>query len=183
MIVGRDNLLKLFPDFADDVQENGIDLRVGELFITKNFSENADIVGCVNDEKFLPILEKVEPFMDEYELEPKKYYFVKVDRDIHIPDGYTQTYAIRSTFARCGLLLMSAIGDNDFNGRLMMGLYNTNDFPIHMGVNERIIQAVTYQNDGTASNYEGSYQNNQIYQSNSKSIEDAYQSNPKGVRR
>lgn len=164
MIVGRENLIKMFPDFKDDVAENGIDLRVGELY---EIDENQDFkIGCVDDEKYLPKLNKIEcnGFGTYYILEPQKYYFVEVDRDIHIPDGYTQTYAIRSTFARCGLLLISAIGDNNFNGRLMMGLYNTNKkVPIHIGKNERIIQAVTYQNDGTASNYEGSYQNNKIY--------------------
>ena len=44
-------------------------------------------------------------------------------------------------------------------------LYNTNrNVPVFIGANERIIQAVTYQNDGTASKYNGSYQNNAIYE-------------------
>lgn len=167
MIVGRENLIKLFPDFSDDVQENGIDLRVGKIYQIEDDYPNR-ILGCFNDTKFLPTLDEIEvTYIDDYPvyvLEPMKYYFVKADKDIHIPDGYTQTYAIRSTFARCGLLLISAIGDNDFNGRLMMGLYNTNrQASIFVGANERIIQAVTYHNDGTASNYEGSYQNNKIY--------------------
>lgn len=167
MIVGRDNLLELFPDFADDVQENGIDLRIGEVFIIEDDYPNR-VLGCVDGTKLLPTLDKIEiQYLNDkpvYVLEPMRYYFVKVDKDIHIPDGYTQTYAIRSTFNRCGLLLISSVGDNDFNGRLMMGLYNTNrHVPIVVGANERIIQAITYQNDGTASSYEGSYQNNKIY--------------------
>ena len=167
MIVGRENLLKLFPDFADDVQENGIDLRIGKVYQIEDDYPNR-ILGCFDDEKFLPNLDELEiTYIDGkpvYILEPMKYYFVKVDKDIHIPDGYTQTYAIRSTFARCGLLLISSIGDNDFNGTLMMGLFNTNrKAGIFVGANERIIQAVTYQNDGTASNYDGSYQNNKAY--------------------
>ena len=164
MIVGRDNLKKLFPNCAEDVQENGIDLRIGELYEIDTVNSN-QIIGCVDDEKFLPELKKVDLFDDDiYVLHPKKYYFVKVDRDIEIPHNYTQTYAIRSTFARCGLLLISSVGDDGFCGRLMMGLYNTNKItPICMGKNERIIQAITYQNDGTASQYDGSYQNNKIY--------------------
>lgn len=167
MLVGRDNLIELFPDFKDDVQENGIDLRIGELYTIADDYPNR-VIGCIGDEKFLPTLEKEEiTYLDDepvYMLEPMKYYFVKVDKDIHIPDGYTQTYYIRSTFARCGLLLISSVGDNNFSGRLMMGLYNTNrNVPIFIGANERIIQAVTYQNDGTASNYDGVYQNNKAY--------------------
>lgn len=162
MIVGRENLIKLFPNFKEDIQENGIDLRVGKIYTIDELE--TDVLGCVDDKKYLPTLKEVKCDGGVYILKPQKYYFVKVDKDIHIPDGYIQTYAIRSTFARCGLLLISSIGDNDFNGRLMMGLYNTNRIlTIHIGENERIIQAVTYENDGTASNYEGSYQNNEIY--------------------
>ena len=60
---------------------------------------------------------------------------------------------------------MSSVGDNGFNGTLMMGLYNTNkNVSVFVGKNERIIQAVTYQNDGTASQYDGSYQDDEIYE-------------------
>ena len=164
MIVGKKNLLKLFPNFADDIQQNGIDLRVGELY--KIREKKSSVVGCINDEKVLPNLYKVEPDnKGVYILKPKTFYFVKVDREIEIPKGYTQTYLIRSTFARCGVVLLSSVGDDGFKGTLMMGLYNTNnEMPICMGKNERIIQAVTYLNDGTASQYDGSYQNNAIYE-------------------
>lgn len=167
MIVGRENLIKLFPNFEDDIAENGIDLRVGKIYQIEDDYPNR-LLGCFGDEKFLPTLDELPiTYIDGnpvYVLEPMRYYFVKVDKDIHIPDGYTQTYAIRSTFARCGLLLISAIGDNGFEGRLMMGLYNTNrQVSILIGANERVIQAVTYENDGTASLYDGSYQNNKIY--------------------
>ena len=162
MIVGRKNLIKLFPNFKEDVQENGIDLRVGELYTINE--DDGLVIGCIDDKKWLPELEKVKLVDDNYKLEPQTYYFVKVDRDIEIPNGYTQTYLIRSTFARCGLQLISSVGDNGFKGTLMMGLYNTNKkLPIFMGKNERIIQALTYENDGTATEYDGSYQNNKAY--------------------
>lgn len=163
MIVGRENLIKLFPNFADDVQENGIDLRIGELYTIDEHEYS--VVGCKDDEKILPTLVKVDDDgMGYYLLKPKKYYFVKVDREIEIPHNYTQTYLIRSTLARCGLLLISSVGDDSFKGTLMMGLYNTNDkLDIIVGKNERIIQAVTYENDGTAKAYDGSYQNNKLY--------------------
>lgn len=172
MIVGRDNLIKMFPNFKDDIQENGIDLRVGEVYELSDdliHYNGGQIIGCINDKKFLPNLKKVEltdftGFADGgavYVLEPRQFYFIKVDRDIEIPHGYCQCYFIRSTFTRCGLRLLDSWGDDGFKGRLMLGLYNTNKAtPIVMGANERIIQAVTIENDGTASEYNGSYQNN-----------------------
>ena len=167
MIVGKNNLIKLFPDFAEDVAENGIDLRVGKIYKISDFL----IRGSVNDKKMLPDMEEVElnndfprKLSDVYILNNEDYYIVEIDRPIHIPDGYCQIYKIRSTFARCGLQLISAVGDNDFNGTLRLGLKNLTNSNIYIGKNERIIQALTIKNDGTASSYDGDYQNDKIYE-------------------
>lgn len=156
MIVGKERLIEMFPSFKDDVQQNGIDLRVGKIRKLVNLED----IGCVNDNKMLPYYEEIDVDLIDgyYRLEPKTYYNVVVDRDIEIPNGYTQLYYIRSTFTRCGLQLLSSVGDNGFKGRLMMGLYNVSDSDILIGNNERIIQAVTFENDGTASIYDGTYQ-------------------------
>lgn len=158
MIVGHDNLLELFPDFKDCIKENGIDLKVGRV----RMIHSSEDTGCVNDIKMLPHYEEVDVDVTDgyYRLKPKTYYNVIIDRDIEIPNGYTQLYYIRSTFTRCGLQLLSSVGDNGFKGRLMMGLYNVSDNDILVGSNERIIQAVTFENDGTASLYDGTYQEN-----------------------
>ena len=38
-VVGHDNLVELFPDFKEDIQENGMDLRLGKLeAIQKNYN-------------------------------------------------------------------------------------------------------------------------------------------------
>lgn len=165
MLVGKQNLEKLFPNFIEDIAENGIDLRVGK--IEQPFKTNS--IGCVADKKLLPEYEEVLPFNDKYNneyyvLEPHKFYFVTCDREIKIPNGYTQIYLIRSTFGRCGLQLISSVGDNGFYGSLKMGLINNNEQPIFVGKNERIIQALTFENDGTASLYDGVYQNDLAYQ-------------------
>ena len=156
MILGKEKLIDLFPNFSEDVQQNGIDLRVGRI---RKIVSSED-TGCVNDTKMFPHYEVVDVYVTDgyYRWEPKTYYNVIIDRDIEIPNGYVQLYYIRSTFTRCGLQLLSSVGDNGFKGRLMMGLYNVSDNDILMGSNERIIQAVTYENDGTASLYDGTYQ-------------------------
>lgn len=167
MIVGRENLIEMFPDFENDIAENGIDLRVGKIYRIIDES----IKGSINDEKMLPEMEEIVTqsvsyydVNNVYILNNNDYYIVEIDRPIHIPDGYCQLYKIRSTFARCGLLLISAVGDNDFNGTLRLGLKNLSNGDIYIGRNERIIQALTIANDGTASNYEGDYQNDRIYE-------------------
>lgn len=164
-VIGNKKLKELFPTFKDDVAENGIDLRIGELYIiNKKQSNENGWVGCVDDEKLPPTYAKVKKEgRDHYILEPKNFYFAKIDRPIHIPKGYIQQYYLRSTFSRCGLILTDAIGDSDFNGTLMLGIYNSSPVQVHMGFNERIIQAVTIKTDGTDISYDGNYQNDKIY--------------------
>ena len=164
-IVGNNNLKKMFPNFKDDVAENGIDLRLGELLIINKIeSKKNEHVGCVDDNKHPPVYAEVKKDgKTHYSLEPHNFYFAKIDRPIHIPKGYIQQYYLRSSFSRCGLILTDAIGDSDFNGTLMLGIYNSSPVPVSMGFNERIIQAVTIKTDGTETSYDGSYQHDKIY--------------------
>ena len=91
-VIGHDNLRKLFPNFADDVAENGIDLRIGELYIINK--KESERIGCVEDEKYLPTYAKVPLRYNEYRLEPHNFYFARIDRPIHIPKGYIQQYRL-----------------------------------------------------------------------------------------
>ena len=162
MIVGHDKLLELFPDFKDCIKENGIDLSIGKVEHTTN--RNNKLIGCVDGEKHLPVTYEVAPSDGVYKFYPHNYYTIVVDRPIKIPDGYCQFYFMRSTFARCGLILTDAVGDNGFEGTLRIGVYNANNLPITCGTNEAIIQAVTIRNDGTATTYNGDYKEDKIYE-------------------
>ena len=165
MIIGHDKLLELFPDFKDCIKENGIDLSIGKVEHTTN--KYNDLIGCVNGEKHLPRTYEIKPDSKSgnYKFYPNNYYTIVVDRPIKIPDGYCQFYFIRSTFARCGLVINDAVGDNGFTGTLRIGVYNANNIPITAGPNEAIIQAVTIKNDDTATNYDGDYKEDKIYES------------------
>ena len=160
-LIGKGTLKRLFPQFNEDIGGNGIDLRIGKL---EAILQDNKIMGCVDDKKYAPNYFKI-PLKNEeyYELLPHNFYFATVDRKIHIPEGYCQTYLIRSTFARCGLYLTSSVGDSDFKGYLRMGLYNASPQSIHIGKNERIIQALTWKTDDTDESYNGDYQNDKFY--------------------
>ena len=162
MIIGNESLKELFPEFEDCIKENGIDLRIGSVEHTTN--RNNKLIGCVDGEKHLPVTYEVAPTDGVYKFYPHNHYTIVIDRPIHIPDGYCQFYFIRSTFARCGLQLLSSVGDNGFEGTLRIGVYNANNLTITAGLNEAIIQAVTIKNDGTATTYNGAYKDDHIYQ-------------------
>ena len=113
----------------------------------------------------MPVTYEVAPSDGVYKFYPHNYYTLVVDRPIKIPDGYCQFYFIRSTFARCGLMINDAVGDNGFEGTLRIGVYNANNLTITCGLNEAIIQAITIKNDGTAKTYNGDYKEDKIYES------------------
>ena len=164
MIIGNESLKGLFPEFEDCIKENGIDLRIGKVEHTTNRGNK--LIGCIDGTKYLPQTYEVEPNSDGvYKLYPHNHYTIVVDRPIKIPDGYCQFYFMRSTFARCGLILTDAVGDNGFEGTLRIGVYNANNLTITAGLNEAIIQAVTIKNDGTATTYDGDYKEDKIYES------------------
>lgn len=162
MIIGEGKLKELFPNFKDDIEANGIDLRIGEVYQIVN---NGEIKGCIDDKKYKPeyIHVPVNKHYNAYIFKPHEYYFIKIDRPIHIPKGYIQRYLLRSTFTRSGLILTDAVGDSDFNGTLMLGVYNSNNDNVYAGKNERIIQAVTESTDDTVGSYTGSYQHDSLY--------------------
>ena len=164
MIIGNESLKELFPEFEDCIKENGIDLKIGKVEHTTN--KGNKLIGCIDGEKHLPITYEVKPDSNGvYKFYPHNYYTIVVDRPISIPNGYCQFYFIRSTFARCGLQLLSSVGDNGFEGTLRIGVYNANNLTITAGLNEAIIQAVTIKNDDTATKYEGTYQGDKPYES------------------
>lgn len=162
MIVGHKNLVKMFPSFKDDIAENGIDLRVGKIY-KLTIDEDKPICGCVDNIKILPNFVQIKDVKGLYDLRPNEIYSVEIDRPIKIPNGYCQLYKLRSTFARCGLLLISAVGDDSYNGTLRFTLKNLSNFNIQIGANERIVQAVTFENDGSAIAYNGSYQDDNMF--------------------
>ena len=164
MIIGNENLKDLFPEFEDCIKENGIDLRIGSVEHTTN--RNNKLIGCVDGVKHLPKTYEIQPdsITGCYKFYPHNYYTIVVDRPIKIPEGYCQFYFIRSTFARCGLVINDAVGDNGFEGTLRIGVYNANNIPITAGPNEAIIQAVTIKNDDTATTYTGDYQGDKVYE-------------------
>ena len=165
MIIGHDKLLDMFPNFEDCIKENGLDLKIGKVEHTTN--KGNKLIGCINGEKHLPKTYEIQPdsTTGNYKFYPHNYYSIIVDRPIKIPEGYCQFYFIRSTFARCGLILTDAVGDNGFEGTLRIGIYNGSNLTVTAGPNEAIIQAVTIKNDGNALTYDGDYKGDKIYES------------------
>lgn len=161
-MLGKIVLEKLYPDFKDDIEANGIDLRVGKIY---NF-EDSNEVGLYNDIKKLPPInelaksKKVLPDKNigyGYYLRPGISYSVTVDRIMKIPKGFSQLYFPRSSLIRSNISLFTAVGDSGFEGTLQFKIRNDGDVDFFLGENERFCQMVSFRVEG-AGYYDGDYQ-------------------------
>jgi len=148
-MLGEKKLLKIFPEFKEDIQPAGIDLRLNEVFIQKSPA------SLVNDEKELPDLEKLEPPL--YTLKAKNAYTVTTSPKVKIPEGCSMIFLPRSTLLRSFISIHTALGDPGFYGTLKFLLYNYGKFDYTIKRGERIVQAVVFNVKGSGI-YNGSYQ-------------------------
>lgn len=149
MMLGEEELVKLFPDFADLVQPSGIDLALDKIYTQE--SEGS----LIDNQKKLPDIKEMEGPI--YTLKPHTAYLASIDRKIKIPKGYTMLYLPRSTLLRSFISVQTAVGDPGFYGTLMFMIYNHGDFDYKIKKGDRIAQAVVFPVVGSGE-YNGSYQ-------------------------
>lgn len=148
-MLGEEELVKLFPDFADLVQPSGIDLALDKIYTQE--SEGS----LIDNEKNLPDIKEMEGPI--YTLKPHTAYLASIDRKVKIPKGYTMLYLPRSTLLRSFISVQTAVGDPGFYGTLMFMIYNHGNFDYKIKKGDRIAQAVVFPVEGSGE-YNGSYQ-------------------------
>ena len=143
-MLGEEELVKIFPDFADLVQPSGIDLELDKIY--KQTSEGS----LIDNEKNLPDIEELQGPI--FTLKPHTAYLASIKRK-----GYTMLYLPRSTLLRSFVSVQTAVGDPGFYGTLMFMIYNHGDFEYKIKSGDRIAQAVVFPVEGSGE-YNGSYQ-------------------------
>lgn len=160
-VLAKKDLKKMYPDIDDEqFTPNGIDLRLEKVMLPENISKS--LFGIVNGEKLIPDLIEIPPLEGKYILNPGKKYFFNLGR-VHIPEGYCQTYYLRSTIARAGGELYSSVGDAGYDGDIIVGFKVDGVASLVLEQGERVVQALTYVLSDNSDSYDGVYQNNQIY--------------------
>ena len=148
-MLGEDELIKLFPEFKENIQPSGIDLALDEILIQK--SEGS----LIDNEKNLP---KVEPLKGPiYTLKPHTSYLATIDKKIKIPKDYTMLYLPRSTLLRSFISIQTAVGDPGFYGTLTFLIINHGEYEFKIKKGDRIAQAVVFPSKGSGE-YNGTYQ-------------------------
>ena len=154
-MLGEEELLQLFPEYKEDIQPSGIDLRADKLF------KQCTGGSLIDNNKNLPELEEIEPEDNIYTLEPHTSYSITIQGKTKIPVGYTMLYLPRSTLLRSFISVHTAVGDPGFYGTLQFLIVNNGNYPFKLKKGERIAQAVVFEVKGSGK-YEGSYQENEV---------------------
>ena len=76
-MLGEEELVKIFPDFADLVQPSGIDLELDKIY--KQTSEGS----LIDNEKNLPDIEELQGPI--FTLKPHTAYLASIKRKVKIP--------------------------------------------------------------------------------------------------
>lgn len=148
-MLGQDELVKLFPEYKENIEASGIDLKVDKVY------KQVGPGSLIDDVKELPPLEEIKG--DIFTLEAKTAYSVTMEGKIKIPKGYTMLYLPRSTLLRSFISVHTAVGDPGFYGTLQFMVVNNGEYPYKLKKGERIVQAVVFPVEGSGE-YDGSYQ-------------------------
>ena len=148
-MLGENELVKIFPDFADLVQPSGIDLELDRIYTQE--SEGS----LIDNEKNLPEIREMEG--EIFTLKPHTAYLASIKRKIKIPKGYTMLYLPRSTLLRSFISVQTAVGDPVLLLPLIFMIYNHGEYEYKIKSGDRIAQAVVFPVEGSGE-YNGSYQ-------------------------
>ena len=149
IMLGEEELRKLFPDFEETIEPSGIDLALDEIFIQKGEG------SLIDNEKNLPEIEALKGPI--YTLKAHTSYLATIDKKIKIPKGYTMLYLPRSTLLRSFVSVQTAVGDPGFYVTLTFLIVNHGDYDFKIKKGDRIAQAVVFPSTGSGE-YNGSYQ-------------------------
>ena len=172
MINGSKILLSKYPEFDEDSRTpNGLDLRLGKVY---ELSEEYLLYGLYEDKKIIPEhillpeeesnrkrLNKEKDTLETvvgWTLEPNRPYILEVNEPITISKDSAQLYKPRSTLLRCGVTILTAVGDAGYNGHLAFLCINYSSRPFFIEKNVRFAQLIDFEIKGNDQLYDGDFQ-------------------------
>jgi dUTP pyrophosphatase len=148
-------LLRGMPDVAAQVQPNGVDLTLASV----QRHLGAGRVAVDNSGRVLPELGEIEPDADGwFRLTPGPWH-ITYNEIVALPDDLMALGRPRSSLARCGVAIHTAVWDAGYEGRSTSLLEVVNPDGFWVQRDARVMQLVFLTlRSRTAEGYRGQYQ-------------------------
>lgn len=152
-------LITEYIDLENQIQPNGIDLTLRE--VARHHGQGA--IGIDSADRVLPELENLEFDADGWlTLEPGIYHIL-YNEVVDIPVSLMALGRPRSSLARCGVSIVTAVWDAGYNGRSTSMLVVENPAGFRVQKDARVMQLVFFgMSEATADGYRGRYQGENI---------------------
>lgn len=159
LITGEQPLITEYIDLENQVQPNGIDLTLRE--IARHEGQGA--MGIDKADRVLPELVPLEFDEDGWlTLEPGQYHIL-YNEVVDIPKSLMALGRPRSSLARCGVSIVTAVWDAGYNGRSTSMLVVENPAGFRVQKDSRVMQLVFFgMSEATTDGYRGRYQGENI---------------------
>jgi dUTP pyrophosphatase len=154
-IQGEPPLVAGWGDLEEQLQPNGFDLRLAEI----QRHRGRGTIGISNEQRVLPALEPVEADAEGFvDLTPGTYH-VTYEEVVSLPKNLMALGRPRSSLARSGVAIHTAVWDAGYSGRSTSLLSVLNPAGFRLQIGARILQLVFFglaaaSNEG----YQGIYQ-------------------------
>ncbi|MHA1629494.1 MAG: deoxyuridine 5'-triphosphate nucleotidohydrolase [Candidatus Heimdallarchaeota archaeon] len=140
-------------DFDKQVQVNGFDLTVKEVFLLKG----EGVIDFDNSKRILPEYEPVPLIDNDYWSLPAGSYVIRYNEIVSVPLDALGIIQPRSTLLRMGGTIVGAWWDAGYSGRGQGLMILTR--PVKIYKNARVAQIVFLRTKKVTKGYQGTYQN------------------------
>ena len=154
LIVRDDGLITGYGDLESQIQPNGFDMRLAEIGLFAGEGK----VTVNNSDRMLPDIEPLAPVDGLFELQAGVYH-ITYEETVHFPDNLMALGRPRSSLARCGATIHTAVWDAGYSGRSTSMLVVNNPHGVAIEKAARIMQLVFVTlSESTVQRYSGIYQ-------------------------
>jgi dUTP pyrophosphatase len=155
LIQGTPPLLTDYPDLEAQLQPNGVDLTLKEVFSIKG----QGVIPVSNTGRELSTLTPLT-YDDTGRIHlPPGNYLITYNEVVSLPKNVMALGRARSSLLRCGAAIHTAVWDAGYSGRSQSLVVVYNRDGITFERNARLMQLVFFRLSGTTEGYEGIYQN------------------------
>jgi len=137
----KTNKLSIDPLSDDSIQQNGIDLTIGDE-IALSISAEDQIIDSTSEQDIQKTYKILKSENGSFVIRPFAYFLLTTKEFIKMPNDLMAFIAIRSTFARLGFSSPMTIVDAGFEGTLTIGIFYGGKSSIKIPVGCRFLHLV-----------------------------------------